>query len=208
MRSGENLARYPSRARASSGAHLESRLIRPEQEVAGREQKRQWFACRTHARAEKVVDIFLNRNGIESYLPLIEEERQWSDRRKRVRRPLFPGYLFVRASLPDLPRVSRAPRFLNLVSLDRRIATPLRCEEIAAVRRLVDGANEVGRLPSPEDYLRPGEPVCVTEGPFEGLEGVLIEDRCGSRVAVKIDALQAARAVEIDRSALRPLAHD
>lgn len=194
--------------RTSSRRDLRSRPVPPHRDTAVVGQGPQWFACRTHARAEKVVCGFLERNGFESYLPLVEEERQWSDRRKRIRRPLFSGYLFVRTALSDLRRVVRAPRLLNVVSVDGRFATPLRRGEIAAVRRLVEGANAAGRLPRPEDYLRPGEPVRVVEGPFEGLQGVLIDDRSGSRVAVKIDALRDARAVEVDRSALRPLSRN
>jgi transcription antitermination factor NusG len=47
---------------------------------------------------EKKVSNHLTARSIENYLPLVEEESQWSDRRVSLARPLFPCYVFVRST--------------------------------------------------------------------------------------------------------------
>jgi transcription termination/antitermination protein NusG len=56
---------------------------------------RHWRVFYTRPRAEKQVRERLEAAGHEVFLPLREVLRQWSDRKKKVREPLFPGYLFV-----------------------------------------------------------------------------------------------------------------
>ena len=55
-----------------------------------------WYALYTESRQEKKVADRLAKLGIEVYCPLIIQERQWSDRKKKVEVPLLPSYVFVR----------------------------------------------------------------------------------------------------------------
>src|ERR1700694_5226340 len=55
-----------------------------------------WYAIRAKARHEKIVCNQLETDGFDSYLPTIQQFRQWTDRRKLIDFPLFPGYVFVR----------------------------------------------------------------------------------------------------------------
>jgi transcription antitermination factor NusG len=54
-----------------------------------------WYAVWTRSRQEKVVAAMLSALGVQHYLPLKSELRQWSDRKQMVEAPLFSGYLFV-----------------------------------------------------------------------------------------------------------------
>jgi transcription antitermination factor NusG len=54
-----------------------------------------WYVLYTAARAEKQVAARLEREGIETYLPLHKSKRKWSDRVKVVEMPLFSSYIFV-----------------------------------------------------------------------------------------------------------------
>ena len=56
---------------------------------------RKWRVLYVRPRWEKKVEDQLTERNIENFLPLREEIRQWTDRKKRVIVPLFPGYLFV-----------------------------------------------------------------------------------------------------------------
>ena len=162
-----------------------------------------WYACRTRARAEKQVDRLFARSGIECYLPLIEQERQWADRKKRVAFPLFPGYTFARFDLSGIHQILKTPGVVTVVRTDGYPA-PLRDDELESVRLLAQAANETGVVPSPVEFFEPGEEVIVISGPFEGMVGVLIETRGASRVAVRLSAIQQAMAVELDPAVLRP----
>ena len=74
-----------------------------------------WYVCRTRARAEKQVERLLVRSGVECYLPLIEQERQWVDRRKLVAFPLFPGYVFAQFTLCQIHEILRTPGVVTIL---------------------------------------------------------------------------------------------
>ncbi len=150
------------------------------------------------------MDQRLRHAGFESYLPQIERERQWADRRKRVALPLFPGYLFARFSLSELPRLLRTPGLAAVVQMAGR-PWPLRPEELKSVRTLVDGANRSGVEPSPSDHLAAGQEVMVVSAPFQGMRGMLHEMRSRTRVIVQLSAIRQAVMVEMERHLLRPV---
>ena len=58
-------------------------------------QETHWFVARTRARQEKKIRRTVEELGIEVYLPIREEIRQWHDRRKKVEVVLIPGILFI-----------------------------------------------------------------------------------------------------------------
>ena len=163
-----------------------------------------WYACRTRARAEKQVDRRLARSGVECYLPLMEQERQRADRKKRVAFPLFPGYIFARFNLSDIHEILRTAGVVTIVRTNG-YPTPLREEELDSVRVLAEGANQTGIVPSPTDYLEPGREVVVIDGPFRGMQGVLLEMRGVARVAVRLSAIRQAMSLELNRAAVRSI---
>lgn len=163
-----------------------------------------WYACRTAPRTEKKAARLLEGAGFECYLPLVEQERQWSDRKKVVAEPLFASYIFSRFPLSELGAVLRQPT-INSVARPSGYPTPIRDEVMASVKSMVAGVNETGIAPTAEDYLVTGDAVAVEDGPFQGMKGVLMEERGSSRVVVHIDALRHASGVEVARSSLRRL---
>lgn len=166
-----------------------------------------WYACLTTARAEKKAARLLDDAGFEHYLPLVVQERRWSDRVKKVPMPLFPGYVFARFVLTELGRILDQPAIAT-VARPSGYPTPIRPEVIESVRRMVEGANETGVLPRAEDYLVVGDEVEVGGGPFTGMTGVLLEERGRTRVAVRIEALKQATSVEIAREHVRKVPSD
>src|SRR6478609_7030643 len=57
--------------------------------------EKHWFAVYTRPRSEKQVDILLQKKSIESWCPLQKVQRQWSDRKKIILKPIFTSYVFV-----------------------------------------------------------------------------------------------------------------
>src|SRR2546426_5192770 len=74
-----------------------------------------WYACRTRPRAEKQAGRLLRLRGVESYVPLFEQVQQWTDRKKRVGFPLFPGYVFARFSAARVHEVLRTPGVVTII---------------------------------------------------------------------------------------------
>lgn len=84
---------------------------------------REWYAVRTRHRCERLSVEYLIRNSIETFLPVREELHVWSDRKKKLVLPLFPGYLFVCIILVESRlTVLRAPGVLKFVSFNGNVA--------------------------------------------------------------------------------------
>lgn len=160
-----------------------------------------WFALRTRSRAEKKTDSVLRAAGVESFAAVADMERTWADRTRRVGMPLFPGYIFVRIALRDVNSVLQWPGAVDLVR-DCGVPKPLRDEEMDAVFCLVRGVSETGQLPDQAEYPAAGDLVRVTGGPFQGMEGILVEERGTKYVAVRLEAIRQARAVQVARELL------
>ena len=98
-----------------------------------------WFAFQTRPRAEKRVHALLSSTSFESYLPIVERISQWSDRKKRVEFPLFPGYVFCQVEWEQIGDVVRTTGIVDVVRIGGQ-ATPVSDEELDSVRALMEGA--------------------------------------------------------------------
>lgn len=159
------------------------------------EAGKKWYAVHTRSRHEKVVAAQLSNRGVETYLPLVEEIHRWSDRRKRVRVPLFPGYAFIHArdSAETLATVAQVPSAVGLVGATSGGA-PIRDEEIAAVHRLL--ANNIPCVHHP--FLKVGQRVRIRGGSLEGIEGTLLARKGENCLVVSIELIQRSLAVRIE----------
>lgn len=54
-----------------------------------------WIALYTRPRSEKKVRAYLDSIGVENYLPVQNQLRQWSDRKKLVEVVVIPMVIFV-----------------------------------------------------------------------------------------------------------------
>lgn len=64
---------------------------------------RQWLVAYVQSCLEKKTAQRLAAMGIECYLPVQSEIRQWSDRRKRVDRLVIPMMIFVHVTPQERP---------------------------------------------------------------------------------------------------------
>ncbi len=153
-----------------------------------------WFAVHTHARHEKVVAQEVREQGLTSFLPLVKQVRQWSDRRKVVELPLFGCYVFVKL-IPNhcerlrVLQVNGVLRFVGPHGMG--IAIP--DEQIEAVRMLVE--EELPLCSHP--FLKIGQRVRIRSGALSGVEGILVS-RSGERtLVISLDAIQRSLSVSI-----------
>ncbi|MGQ0813387.1 MAG: transcription termination/antitermination protein NusG [Gemmatimonadota bacterium] len=166
--------------------------------------KPHWYACYTRARHEKQVESVLRQRGFDSYLPLIPRVRQWKDRKKLVEFPLFPSYVFGRFTLREVHGVLTVPGVSTIVRANGQ-PTPIPDRDIANVRRFVEALGESGLEAEQRPFLAQGQWVKVLEGPFEGVEGVVIEQRGRKRVLVGVAAIGQGLEIDIDTRLLRPI---
>ena len=68
-----------------------------------------WFVAHTRSRCELKASGFFKKNGVESYVPVFEEKRQWSDRTKKFITPAVSGYVFFRLEKVDYSFINLNP---------------------------------------------------------------------------------------------------
>ncbi|MGB8752941.1 MAG: transcription termination/antitermination NusG family protein, partial [Candidatus Sulfotelmatobacter sp.] len=124
----------------------------------------QWYAIRTRSRHEKIVADQLERQSIESFLPLVKSTRKWSDRKKEVELPLFSGYSFARLALysPDRLRVLRTHGVAGFVGV-RGVGIPVPEGQIESLRTLL--ANRIPMVDRP--FLQVGQRVRIRGGALD-----------------------------------------
>jgi transcription antitermination factor NusG len=175
---------WKAQAAMSSAAKVAMAPV-PEAEV--------WFALQTRYRFEKKVAAQLAGKGMEVFLPLRKENREWSDRQKVVTVPLFPGYAFVRAarSLALRLLVLQTAGVMGFVSFAGTAAVVPQ-KQIEDLRLLL--AEEVPFSLYP--FLQAGQRVRIRGGCLDGVEGLLTQ-RDKDKVVISIASIQRSLAIEI-----------
>ena len=156
------------------------------------EMPARWYVLSTFARHEKAVADRLREKDFETYLPLYWSCRIWGQRRAQVQLPLFPGYVFVRASLTHKARILDDPGVTRLIAINGK-ATPVSDEEMSKLQASL----EICRA-EPYPYLTPGRRVRVKSGPLQGIEGTVIRRKGALKLIVQIDLIQRAVILELD----------
>ena len=151
-----------------------------------------WFVLRTHSRQEKVVEDRLALMQIPCYLPRKTEIRQWHDRKKRLRVPLFPGYVFVQPEAGRYHELNSIRGSCGLVTFNHRPA-PIQPRELSRIRIVTD----CGKGLQVHPHLLVGEKVVILSGPLKGLEGELIRIKNGHRLVINAHILGQSVSLEI-----------
>ena len=158
-----------------------------------------WYAVHTRSRHEERVHLGLAQKGFHAFLPRMEVWSKRKDRRKRIQIPMFPGYLFV-----DVPALDNRTKvdLLKTFGVVRLLGKPHSAEPIPvpdtridAIQRIVHSKVEVQQL----QYPRVGEPARIVDGPFSGIEGMVIRtDYEKELFVIEIELLQRSVAIRME----------
>jgi transcription antitermination factor NusG len=159
-----------------------------------------WYALQVRSRKENYVASQIAGRGYECLLPTYKSIRQWSDRKKEIEQPLFPGYLFCRFDFQNRRPLVMTPGVLQIVG-NGRTAIPVSDDEIDALRLAV--ASGMPKQPWP--YLEVGQRVRVNYGTLTGLEGILVNVKGNHRVVLSVTLLHRSVAMEVDTAWLSPV---
>lgn len=140
----------------------------------------------------------LTEKGVVSFLPLIEQVRQWKDRKKRVKLPLFTSYVFVRIDLSDRYKVLQTDGVVRMVSFGG-VPAAIPDWQINQLRRVIEHPDTLQL----ENYFREGDLVEVTSGPFSGIKGRLREIRGETRVVINIDGIFQSASFVVEKRLVR-----
>lgn len=162
-------------------------------ESVPKEHTPRWFAVHTRYQHEQLVAAALLSKGFEVFLPSYDAVHQWSDRKKRVTLPLFPGYLFLANEIDRWIQIVSTPG-VNAIIKVGNVPAEIPHGEIVAIRRMVESTLRV----EPHPFLNDGDLVRINAGPLAGLEGIVSRKKDALRLVLSIKILGQSAAVEID----------
>jgi len=146
---------------------------------------RKWYPVCTNPRAEKKAYQGLINKGLETYLPLHRQLKQWSDRKKWVEEPLIKSYLFVYINEYEQTEVLMTKGVSRFIYFSGRI-TSMPQKQIDELKLLMASPFE---LEITEENLQPGEKIIIKAGPLKGLTGEIISYRSQKQLVLRLENL-------------------
>lgn len=156
-----------------------------------------WHVAHVKPRCEKKMAEYCAAHSVFCDLPLREETKIYQRRRVTVRKPVFPGYCFLRHSLAQrvsLLKSNLIVRLINVVDQDRLVRDLEQIHQALTVDPTLDACAA----------FRAGKRVVIRSGPFRGLEGVVQVVRGKTRVILNVEMIGRGLAVEVEMSLLEP----
>ena len=123
-----------------------------------------WYVLCTKPQHEVKTAQSLTQLGFEVYCPMKTEVRQWSDRKKKVRSPLFSKYIFIRTCEQNRNSVFQAAGVLNYLFWLKKPAVVPEQEMNALRSYLEDEAIDSEDL----RCFKSGDTVQLKQGFFKG----------------------------------------
>jgi len=161
-----------------------------------------WYVIYTRSRHEKRVAEQLAQKRIPAFLALHMEVHRWQDRYKKVKMPLFRGYVFAQYAQDSPARTSilQTTGVVRIVGFGGEDAA-VPGEQIETLQRLLETRQLVHR----HRYLQVGERVKVISGALAGVEGILTRVKKRDRLVIAIEPIRQAVAVELSGYEVVPI---
>lgn len=163
---------------------------------------RVWRAFTVKPRSEKRVAARLGAHGLDVLLPLRTALHQWSDRKRRVQVPLFPGYVFAHVDERERLDALATDGVVRTVGFGGVLAevTP---PEIALIRALAEVPGEVEAVA--REAFPPGAEVVLVNGPLRGVRGTVTGYPRAQYLTVEVPSLRQSLRVQVPADwAMRP----
>lgn len=135
-----------------------------------------WYLCQTKSRDEHTAKVNLERQGYETYLPVMDGE------------VLFSGYIFVSVDGNFAP-IKSTRGVIKLVQFGEQLAT--------IPQRLIDTFRETQWQRS--DDCIPGAKVRITSGPFNYREAI-VKAKKADRIIVLLNLLNSEQEITLKLS--------
>ena len=135
---------------------------------------KKWLVAYVRLHHEKKTAERLTAMNIENFLPVQEEIRQWTYRKKKIRSQVLT--------------LSAISRYMVLHGEHTPAVIP--DEQMERFKFMLDYSDEAVEMCTAP--LAPGELIRVVKGPLKGLEGELVEVDGKAKVVVRLDLLGCA----------------
>ena len=128
-----------------------------------------WFVLYTKPQFEIKVAEALQKIGVRAYCPVYTQLKQYSDRKKKVTKPLLRSYVLVKIEDKDRDQVFEIPGVVRSVFWLGKPAI-VREDEIVLMENNLSGIYESISVST----LEKGAAYTIPEGPFKGLSGKVV----------------------------------
>ena len=132
--------------------------------------EKKWFVVYTKPQQELKVAEQLTAMGISNYCPTITLVKQYSDRKKKVTKPLLSSYVMVQLEQNQREKVFACTGIVRyLFFLGKPAVVP--ASEINLMQDHLNGVYNDSKVTT----LSVGDSHTITEGPFSGVSGRVVE---------------------------------
>jgi transcriptional antiterminator RfaH len=157
-----------------------------------------WVVAHTRPRCEKKVAAYAARAGLPCALPLYRSVKRYRGKTAEFLKPLFPGYVFLRADGAARLRLRQEQHVAALLEPPDQAEFAAQLADILAA---LETPLEIRLVPT----ITPGVRVRILHGPLRGLEG-WVEHRTGmTEVHLRLDFIGQAAAVRLAADDLEPV---
>ena len=164
--------------------------------LASNTDTRKWYPVYTQSRAEKKAYQALVNKGIETYLPLHRQLKQWADRKKWIDEPFIKSYLFVYINEHEQSEVLMTKGIARFIYFSNKV-TPMPSRQIEELKLLMASPYE---LEITEEDLQPGEKIIIKAGPLKGITGEIISYRSQKQLLLRLESLGCSIIVNVAAS--------
>ncbi|HEX8020670.1 UpxY family transcription antiterminator [Mucilaginibacter sp.] len=144
-----------------------------------------WYPVYTNPRAEKKAYEALMSKGINVYLPLHRQLKQWSDRRKWVEEPFLKSYLFVYIAEQEQAEVLMTKGISRFLYFSGKPAV-MPDKQIHELKLLMASPYE---LEITEEDLQPGEKIKIKAGALKGMTGEIVSRRSQKQLILRLESI-------------------
>lgn len=161
-----------------------------------------WYLIYAKPKSEELAKENLERQGYETYLPLILGKTRKRGKTIQTIQPMFPRYLFIHLSdqTDDWGPIRST---LGVSALVRFGIIPARVPE-RLIKLLKQNENSIGIHELPNKKLSTGDKLLIVEGPFEGCEATLFSQKSDDRVVVLLKIAENYVKVQLEQSFIEP----
>ena len=155
--------------------------------------EKKWFVVYTRPQQELKVAEQLSRMGIINYCPTITLVKQYSDRKKKVIKPLLSSYVMVQLEEKERNRVfscSGIVRFLFFLGKPAVVPS----SEINSMQDYLSGVYNDIKVTT----LSVGDSHTITEGPFSGISGRVVQT---DNTKVKLELASLGMSITLKKQA-------
>lgn len=149
--------------------------------------QRSWYLIHTKSRMEKKAEENLNRQGYDTYLPMMKSTRRRNGKYIAVTEAFFPRYLFIQLNT-ETDNWSPIRSTLGVSGLIRFGGMPAVVPG-QLVDELQKNENEHGLQQFYREKLMHGDNVTIINGPFTGRQGIYQQKKGAERVAILLNVV-------------------